>query len=186
MASKAANYGVGIGTGAAAGAATGASIGGPWGALIGGVVGGGAGAIGAAVKNSDEDKQRRKLAELQARERKQLVLQLLGAQARAYGADTGVADVLMEKQGMDRGQAEERRQMALAQQLDPNAFVGMAQAGARAAGTLYKQGQQQQPSMTQPTQIQGIPSYATLQNQGGDYQFNDIDPEKLQRLRGLA
>lgn len=184
MASKAANYGVGIGTGVASGAATGATIGGPWGALIGGVIGGGAGAIGAAVKNSDEDKQRAKLEELQARERKQLVLQLLGAQAREYGADTGVADVLMAKQGMDRGQAEERRQMALAQQLDPNAFVGMAQAGAKAAGTLYKQGQQQ-PAMSQPTQISGIPSYATLQDRG-DYQVNDIDPEKLRALRGLA
>ena len=75
--------------------------------------------------------------------------------------------------------------MALAQQLDPNAFVGMATAGAKAAGTLYRQGQQQQPAMSQPTQIQGIPSYATLQDRG-DYQVDDIDPEKLQRLRGLA
>lgn len=183
MASKAANYGVGIGTGVASGAATGATIGGPWGALIGGVIGGGAGAIGAAVKNSDEDRQRRKLDELQARERKQLVLQLLGAQAREYGADTGVADVLMEKQGMDRGQAEERRQMALAQQLDPNAFVGMATAGARAAGGIYKAANQ--PGMSQPTQISGIPSYATLQDRG-DYQVDDIDPEKMRALRGLA
>lgn len=183
MASKAANYGVGIGTGAASGAALGTSIVPGWGTLIGGVLGAGAGAIGAAAQNGAEDTQRAKLAELQARERKQLVLQLLGQQAREYGADTGVADVLMAKQGMDRGQAEERRQMALAQQLDPNAFVGMAAAGAKAAGGLYKAANQ--PAMSQPTQISGIPSYATLQNQG-DYQVNDIDLEKMRALRGLA
>lgn len=183
MASRAQNYAVGIGTGVASGAATGASIGGPWGALIGGVVGGGAGAIGAAVKSTDEERVQRRLAERQERERKMAAIMLLRNEAARYGADTTYLDFALDKQGMDLSQAAERRQLAEEQRLDPNAFVGMAQSGARLAGGLYKAANQ--PQMQQPTQIQGIPSYATLQNQG-DYQADDIDPEKLQRLRGLA
>ena len=101
MASRAQNYAVGIGGGAAAGAATGASIGGPWGALIGGVIGGGAGAVGAAVKSNDEDAQKRKLAEMQARQRKFAAIMLLRNQAASHGTDTQDIDVWLDREGMD-------------------------------------------------------------------------------------
>ena len=176
MASKAARYGVDIGTGVASGAATGASIGGPWGALIGGVVGGGAGAITAAIGNADEDRAKRRLMQQQERERKLALIQLLGEQARAYGADTSVADTMLAQRGLDISQYNQRKQFTLDHQIDPNAFVGMATSGAKLAGGLYKAGlSQPQGQMTQPTQIGG--DYPSLQNPGA-YQLQQ--PQLLQ------
>lgn len=137
MASRAQNYAVGIGGGAAAGAATGASIGGPWGALIGGVIGGGAGAVGAAVKSNDEDAQKRKLAEMQARQRKLAAIMLLRNQAASHGTDTQDIDAWLDREGMDYEQNLQNKQLAAAQRLDPNAFVGMAQNLARTGQGIY-------------------------------------------------
>jgi hypothetical protein len=170
MASKAARYGVDIGTGAASGAATGATIGGPWGALIGGVVGGGAGAVTAAIGNADEDRAKRRMLQQQARERKLALIKLLGEQAREYGADTGVADTMLERRGLDIGQYNERKQFTLDHQIDPNAFVGMATAGTKAAGGIYKA--VNAPQMTQPTSVPSMPAYPSLQNPGA-YQLQD-------------
>lgn len=166
MASRAQNYAVGIGGGAAAGAATGASIGGPWGALIGGVIGGGAGAVGAAVKSNDEDAQKRKLAEMQARQRKLAAIMLLRNQAASHGTDTQDIDAWLDKEGMDYEQNLQNKQLAAAQRLDPNAFVGMAQNLARTGQGVYNHA-------TAPKYTSGIPTI-----QDGAYQLDQ--PRLLQ------
>jgi hypothetical protein len=189
MVSHAARYGTDIGTGALTGAASGASIGTAvlpgWGTAIGGavggLVGGGVGAVQAAVGNADEDRAKKRLEAQQARERQSALVAVLEQQARSEGADTSDLDAWMDARGIQRNQYAQTQAFNLQNRLDPNAFVGMAKSGAQLAGSLYKAGQPQ--PMSQPMQIQGMPSYPTLQNPGADYQ---IDEDRLRQLQGLA
>lgn len=185
---RAGRYAVGIGSGLAAGAATGASIGGPWGALIGGAVGGIGGAIGAGVNEgniSDADAQ---LREQQQRERDMAVTMIRRRRAQELGADTRRLDYALADAGMDTRHLAERKAFDEATTtLDPNAFVGMAVNGTRAAGSVYD-------SMNKPSMGGGVPTlndpgqYTSL-NSGSAYQLDkppllqDDDPYALDPRR---
>ena len=156
MASTGQNYAVGIGTGAASGAATG-SVFGPWGTLIGGVVGAGAGAIGAAVKTNAEADERDKLKEEQRRRRKQMLIDILQRQAAEYGQPTEDIEAIRGVDRVHRAERAENQGLADAQQLDPQAFLPIAQQGLTAANNTYKSfqtpqvnPQQMQPMAAQP------------------------------------
>jgi hypothetical protein len=71
-------------------------------------------------------------------------------------------DAQLTKEGIDYEQNLENKQLALAQRLDPNAFVGMATNLARTSGSLYNQANRPQPptqaAPAQAAQSTGIPT----------------------------
>lgn len=167
---RAGRYAVGIGSGAAAGAAAGTSIVPGWGTLIGGVVGAAGGAIGAGVnegKISDAEK-RRDVG--RGREKKEILLEVLRDQAAKYGYDTRAMDTAAQMRGIDYRNREEDRQWNLQQQtLDPNAFVGMAVNGTKAASGIYN-------GLNTPNPGPDIP---TLQNPGAEQFIQSNQPFQL-------
>lgn len=167
---RAGRYAVGIGSGAAAGAAAGTSIVPGWGTLIGGVVGAAGGAIGAGVNEGKISDAEKRMGTAQERERKAVLIEVLRNQAARQGYDTSAIDATLARKGVDIRQAEENRQWNLQQQtLDPNAFVGMAINGTRAAGGVYK-------SLNQPAAGPDIP---TLQDPGAEQFAQSNQPFQL-------
>lgn len=184
-------YASGIGTGAAAGAATG-SVFGPWGTLIGGVVGAGAGAVGAGFAEKDARVAERKLKQDQERRRRQHLISVLRNQAAGYGIPMDDLDAMLEAQGMERQEGMENEAFAASQELDPNAFVGMAQNGLTAANNTYKSFQptqlQQQAPVALPgaATVQGSTAYQQLQQQRLNEATAGANPYQLQRPRWMG
>jgi hypothetical protein len=137
---------------------------------VGGVVGGVGGAIGTGVnegKISDAEK-RRDVG--RAREKKEVLLEVLRDQAAKYGYDTRAMDTAAQMRGIDYRNREEDRQWNLQQQtLDPNAFVGMAINGTRAANGIYN-------AANKPSAGPDIP---TLQNPGSEQFAQSNQPFQL-------
>lgn len=174
---RAGRYAVGIGSGAAAGAAAGSSVLPGWGTLIGGVVGGVGGAIGAGVNEGNISDADAKLREQQQRERDMAITMIRRRRAQELGADTRRLDYMLADEAMDTRHLAERKAFDDATTtLDPNAFVGMAVNGTRAAGSIYD-------SMNKPSMGGGVPTlndpgqYTSL-NSGSAYQLDK--PQLLQ------
>lgn len=169
VSSNAGKYAAGIGGGAASGAAAGAAIG-PWGALIGGLIGGGAGAIGTGLQIGNENDQRAALEEEQRRRKKELVIQFLRDRIAREGGSTEGADVQMAQNSLGRQQQQQTDAFNQSTELNPMAFVPIAQAGTQAAGRVYNSLNQPQ---QQPMQLLPMPNdrdaYEAFKRNGGGY-----------------
>lgn len=196
-------YAVGIGSGAAAGASLGTTILPGWGTLIGGVLGAGAGAIGAGINEgniADEDKA---LKEQQALRKKQIALAMLRKQAQMFGADTSGVDATLAARGLLEQEQLEQQQLAATRELQPDAFVGMAQNLGNAAAGVYRGFKTDVPSIDdgQYGVTQGFDQAVNTAVQPGAYTmqqprlaagpnvdpydqgYNSLDPSRF-RLRG--
>lgn len=172
---SAGRYAVGIGTGAASGAAAGSVIG-PWGTAIGGALGAGIGALGTALGDDANDKTREELEEEQKRRRKELLLDYLRNRVAQSGLPTGEIDAMRAVKGLERQEGAENEALAARDQIDPMAFVGMAQQGAQAAGRTYNALNAPQPQQMQLGPVPQLPAGVVDQSlnhatQPGNYQL---------------
>lgn len=196
-------YAVGIGSGAAAGASLGTSILPGWGTLVGGLVGAGAGAIGAGINEGNIADEDRELREQQALRKKQIALAMLRKQAQMYGMDTSGADASLAAKGLLEQEELERQQLAATRELQPDAFVGMAQNLGNTAAGVYRGFKTNVPSIDDGTYgvTQGFDEAVNTATQPGAYTmaqpqlvsgpnvdpydqgYNSLDPSRF-RLRG--